>query len=117
MHSAIRKLLMVLIGADFCELGNINVCNSVFLDESVQSIRDGLEFSAEALKLPNGVDNGVLDEHNITDCSNELTAAAAIVLTALSVNLICSVRETIQVQIPQLVLVHFHLVDMVSRFA
>lgn len=117
LHSVIRELLMVLVRADLCELGNINVRNSMVLDVGVQCIGDGLERGAEVSELPNGVNDGVLDEHHVTDGPDELPAAAAIVLTALPIDLVGSGREAVQVQIPQHVLVHFHLVDMVGGFA
>ena len=117
LHSAIRELLMVLVGADLCELGNINVRNRVGLDEGVQSICHGLECGAEIGELPDGMDNGVLDEHHITDGPDELPAAAAIILAPLPINLVGSGREAVQIQIPHLVLVHFHLVDMVGVLA
>ena len=87
------------------------------LDVGVQCIGDGLERGAEVSELPNGVNDGVLDEHHVTDGPDELPAAAAIVLTALPIDLVGSGREAVQVQIPQHVLVHFHLVDMVGGFA
>ena len=88
LHSAIRELLMVLVGADLCELGNINVRNSM-----------------------------VLDEHRVADGPDELPAAAAIVLAALPIDFVGSSGEAVQVQVPQRILVHFHLVDMVGGFA
>ncbi len=108
---------MVLVRADLCELGNINVRNRVGLDVGIHRIGDGLKRGAEVGELPNGVNDGVFDEHHVANSPDELPAAAAIVLAALPIDLVGSGGEAVQVQVPQCVLVHFHLVDMVGGLA
>ena len=117
MGCAIRELLVVLIRADLLKFGNIHIRNGVLFDVSVHSICHGLEGAPEAVEPPNGVDNGVFDEDHIANSPDKLPTAATVIRAPHPVNLICSRREAVQIQLPQRIFVHIHLVDVVGILA
>lgn len=113
-HCTIRKSLMILVSTDLGEFGYIDVHDRLTLNERIQGISNSLELFIKPAELPDRMNNAVLDEHHVAHGTDEVVAAGAIELTPLPEDLISSCRETVQVQLPQDILVDGHLVDMLS---